>query len=720
MTEEVVEEPSQETERYELQAELEQRWELARREFFDFVGSGIVVIFTLDQVSGMQESGGRRGGPGVSLPQEIGVWLHVGEDGRVTGYTGKVEVGQGIRTSLTQVIAEELPVSIASIELVMGDTDISPFDSGTAGSRTTPIVAPQIRKVAAAAREILLDLAAQEVEVDRASLFLADGKVIQHGTDRVFSVAELVTGQKLLRAVGEETVGKSPAEWWATMPIPKLNAREMVTGRHRYTSDLKRPGMLYGKVLRAPSVNARRITLDTSAAEAIPNVTVIRDEDFVGVVAPDALTATRAIEAIHVEWEAIAGQPSTHEVYDHFRRNPSEVQGWGGSSTHTEGSVIDGLAESDHVLNSTYTVSYIAHAPLEPRAAVAEWSDDTENSKLTVWTGTQRPFGVRSELAEAFGISEGRIRVLVPDTGSGYGGKHTGDAAIEAARLARGASQPVKLVWTREEEFTYAYFRPAGVIDIRSGVRDNGMLTAWEHHNYNSGASAMRTLYRIPHQHIEFHPAKSPLRQGSYRALAATSNHFARECHMDELAYAVQMDPLAFRLKNLDDERLHAVLEAAAEKFVWNSTKPLPHHGFGIAGGHEKGSYVATCAEVVVDPETNAIQVIRAVTAFECGAIINPDNVRNQVDGAVIMGLGGALFERIQFADGKILNPSFSHYRLPRFSDIPTLETVLLDRKDLPSVGAGETPIVAIAPAISNAIFNATSIRLRSLPLAPR
>ncbi|MBC7807695.1 MAG: xanthine dehydrogenase family protein molybdopterin-binding subunit, partial [Akkermansiaceae bacterium] len=516
--------------------------------------------------------------------------------------------------------------------------------------------------------------------------------------------------------VGDEVVTKPATQWGGgDMPDPRANGRALVTGGHRYTSDIKRPGMLHGKVLRSPSVNARRLLLDTGAAETMPGATVVRDGDFVGAVAGDILTATRAVEAMRVEWEAADGQPSTHEVFDHLRNSSRDARLAGGDITsHTEGSVVEGLAAADRTIDSTYTVAYIAHAPLEPRAAVAEWND----GRLTVWTGTQRPFGVRGELAAAFGISEERVHVLVPDTGSGYGGKHTGEAAIEAARLARGAGRPVKLVWTRAEEFTHAYFRPAGVIDIRSGVTDDGTLTAWEHHNHNSGASAMRTLYNVPHQYMAFHPAQSPLRQGSYRALAATANHFARETHMDELAHAVGMDPLAFRLNNLQDDRLRAVLEAAAERFGWGTT-PRPDHGFGIAGGYEKGSYVATCAEVAVDTQTGAAKVVRAVTAFECGAIIHPDNVRSQVEGAVIMGMGGALFEYVDFADGKIRNPCFSRYRVPRFSDIPILETVLLDRKDLPTVGGGETPIVAIAPAIGNALFQATGTRLRSLPLMP-
>ena len=307
---------------------------------------------------------------------------------------------------------------------------------------------------------------------------------------------------------------------------------------------------------------------------------------------------------------------------------------------------------------------------------------------------------------------------MMPDTGSAYGGKHTGEAAIEAARLARAAKRPVKLVWTREEEFTWAYFRPAGVIEVSSGARNDGRIVAWEFHNFNSGSAGIRTYYDIANQRIEFHASHSPLRQGSYRALAATANHFARESFMDELAHTINMDPLAFRLKNLKNERLRAVFEAAAKKFGWGRTKPAGH-GFGMGGGFEKSGNVATCAEVAVDPQWGEVKVVRVVTAFECGAIVNPDNLRNQIEGSNIMGLGGALFESIEFENGQILNGRFSSYRVPRFSDVPVLETVLLDRKDIPSAGAGECPMVGLAPAIGNAIFDATGTRLRSLPMVP-
>jgi isoquinoline 1-oxidoreductase len=345
---------------------------------------------------------------------------------------------------------------------------------------------------------------------------------------------------------------------------------------------------------------------------------------------------------------------------------------------------------------------------------VAKWDGDN----LTVWTGTQRPFGVRGQLAEAFRIPEDQVRVLMPDTGSGYGGKHTGETAIEAARLARAAKRPVKVVWTREEEFAWAYFRPAGVMDVMSGVRADGTIAAWEFHNYNSGSAGIRSYYNIPNQRIAFHATRSPLRQGSYRALAATANHFARESHMDELAHALKMDSLEFRLKNLKDERLRAVFEAAAKKFDWGKTN-ASGQGFGMGGGYEKLGNIATFVEVNVDRTTGEVKVVRIVSAFECGAIVNPDNLRNQIEGSNVQGLGGALFEAIEFENGKILNGRMSEYRVPRFRDLPIIETVLLDRKDLPSAGAGECPIVGLAPAIANAIYQATGTRLRALPLVP-
>jgi nicotinate dehydrogenase subunit B len=314
-------------------------------------------------------------------------------------------------------------------------------------------------------------------------------------------------------------------------------------------------------------------------------------------------------------------------------------------------------------------------------------------------------------------LSPQQVRVIVPDTGSAYGGKHTGETAIEAARLAKAAGKPVKVAWTREEEFTWAYFRPAGVIDAKGGVRADGAIVAWEFDNYNSGPSAIRTPYDVPNQRIQFHSLESPLRQGSYRGLAATANHFARESHMDDLAHSVNMDPLEFRLKNLTDSRLRAVFEAAAEKFGWGRLKSSPGQGFGIAGGVEKGGYIATCAEVAI--ADGEVRISRVAAAWESGAVVNPSGLQNQISGSIMMALGGALFEAIHFANGRILNPQLSQYRVPRFSDMPRIQIEVLDRKDLPPAGAGETAIVGLAPAVGNAIFAATGVRVRSLPMVP-
>jgi isoquinoline 1-oxidoreductase len=654
-----------------------------RREFLALLGGGLIVF--VDEIEA-QESGrsGRRG----ETPQTIGAWLHIAEDGVVSVYTGKAEVGQNTRTALTQAAAEELSLPASSVRLVMADTDRTPWDAGTFGSQSTPRMAPQLRRAAAAARERLLDLAAAKWHADRALLVVANGEISHPTNGETLGFGELTKGKKVVESIGDPKIARPKGE-----AVPKVNGRDFVTGRHQYSSDVALPGMLFGRVVRPPSFGAKLVT-----AEAPPGATFVREGDFAGVTAATPQEADRLAAAVRAEWKA-APQISQRELFDHLKKTATA------RAPNARGSVEEALKSAAVKLSATYTVAYIAHAPLEPRAAVAEWGE----GKLTVWTGTQRPFGVRSELAQAFGLPEERVRVIVPDTGSAYGGKHSGEAAVEAARLAKAAGKPVKLVWTREEEFTWAYFRPAGVIEVSSGATRDGVLTAWEFINYNSGGSAIQPLYDIANQKVAFYPAQSPLKQGSYRALSATANHFARESHMDEIAAALKLDPVAFRLKNIKDGRLRGVLEAVAGKAPKNA---------GIACGFEKGSYVATAAQVA---EANGgIRVERLIVAFDCGPVVNPAHLRNQVEGGVLMGLGGALSEAIEFENGRILNPRFSRYRVPRFRDIPEIETILIDRKDVSSAGAGETPIVCLAPAIANAVARATGRRLRSMPMSLR
>jgi isoquinoline 1-oxidoreductase len=729
-----------ELERYELREELPYRFELDRRDFLKSLGGGLLVLYALDSAEA-QEPGqprrrggfGRDGGFGQGAPQDLAAWLHIDEDSQITVYTGKAEVGQNIRTSLSQVVAEELRTPLDSVKLVMADTQHVPFDMGTFGSMTTPRMSPVLRRTAATAREMLIDLAAEIWKTDRSQLTAADGRITNTKTKESLDFGKLTKGRKLTKTISDKSPMTAPAEWKvAGHSAAKVEGRAIVTGKHNYSSDIRLPGMLYGKVLRAPTFGATLTTVDTSKVKEMADVVVVHDGDFVGVAAPSDSQAAKALAAIRAEWKP--GPPiSAKTLFEDLKRPAPQEGGRGGGgfgrggggggegggrgvAGQQSGSIRDALASAEINLKATYTVAYIAHAPLEPRAAVATW----ENGKLTVWTGSQRPFGVRGDLAGSFRLADDAVRVIIPDTGAGYGGKHSSDAAIEAARLAKAAGRPVKRVWTREEEMTWAYFRPAGVIEISSGARRDGTLTAWEFHNYNSGGSGIHSPYEIANQHTAVHQSHSPLRQGSYRALASTANNFARESHMDDLARAAGLGPLEFRLMNLRDPRVRAVLEAAADAFGWRSYHKKDHHGMGIAAGTEKGGYVATCAEVAIDPSNGRVQVVRAVSAFECGAIINPDHLKNQVEGAMIMGLGGALFEEIEYDGGRILNARFSRYRVPRFRDTPELQVVLLDRKDLPPAGAGETPIIGIAPAIGNAIFDATGVRLRSLPMAPR
>jgi nicotinate dehydrogenase subunit B len=699
-----------EPDRLELFAPPQYRFDVRRRDFFRIVGTGLVVACSVRD-SAAQESGRARG---EALPTDLGAWLHIGGDGAVSVYTGKTEVGQNIRTSLTQAVSEELRVPAASIQLVMADTDKVPFDMGTFGSRTTPDMNLRLRRVASTARRVLTQRAAARFGVDAAQLEAGDGVIRHAASGRSVGIGDLVKDARLVETIEEGPLRK--AEEWDIQgkPLKKVNGAEFVTGRHEYTSDIVRPGMVYGAILRPPAPSAVLVTADTSAAEAMPGVRVVRDADFVGVTAPTRRGASRASEAIRAEWKQPA-EPSSSDVTDYFRKH-REPQAAGRTVVppHVTGSSADALKAADKVVSGTYTIAYIAHAPMEPRAAVAEWRD----GKLTVWTATQRPFGVRDELCEAFRLAPDKVRVIVPDAGSAYGGKHTGEAAVEAARLARAVGRPVKVAWSRADEFSNAYSRPGGVIDVKSGASTDGVVTAWEYDSYNAGPAAIRTIYTFANQRIEMHPTRSPLRVGSYRGLAATANHFVRETHLDEVAVALAIDPVELRIRNLSDPRQRAVLQAAADRAGWKSRKTGAGTGMGIACGFEKGSHVATVAEVEV-PSGGVVHLKRLVVAYECGAIVNPDGLRNQVEGAVIQGIGGALFERLHFENARVTNGRFEDYRVPRFADIPPIEIVLLDRKDLPSAGAGETPIVAVAPAIGNAIFAASGVRLRSMPLAP-
>ena len=688
-----------------------------RREFLEIAGAGLLIVAAAPLADAQR--GGGAGGAGT-----LETRLHIGEDGFITVLSGKIEEGQGALTELAMAAAEELRVPLDRVRMVMGDTDQTPNDGGTAGSGTTPRTAPLVRRAAATARGLLLAAAGrqfgQQSPVDAARLEVIEGAVQYAG--KKYGYADLARSPELAaayHAVLPANTTVTAAKDWQQLGKPqvRLDARDLVTGAHRFPSDIVRPGMLYGRVLRAPSYGATLDSVDLAEAKRMPGVTVVRDGGFVACAAPTTFAARKALAAIAAtaRWKTVE-QPSSDDLFAYLKQHarPQERP-----QAQVRGSVEKGLAEARIRLKASYQVPYVQHAPMEPRAAVAEWHD----GRLTVWTGTSNPASVRQQLAETLGVAQDRVRVLVPHFGGGFGGKHTGEAATEAARIARETGHPVAVQWTRAEEFMWAYFRPAALIEIEAGLDAGKAISAWDFTNYNSGASGLDTPYRIPNTRARFVASDAPLRQSSYRVLAATANNFAREAFTDELAEAAGKDPLEFRLAHLDNERMRNVLNAAAQRFGWveRRKKRRPGSGIGLACGTEKNSVVAACCEVEVDRASGVPRLIDVVQAFECGAILNPANLRSQVEGCVTMGVGPALREEILFKDGKITNGRFAAYRVPRFRDVPKLDVVLLARKDLESAGAGETPIIAIAPAIANAVFDATGKRVRSMPIrAPR
>lgn len=641
-----------EPERYELFEDPPYVFTLSRREFLG--AAGFLVCVSAAPAGWAQDA----------RPEAR---LHVADDGVVTVFTGKVEVGQGSRTEIAMAAAEELEIPLDRVRVVMADTGLVPNDGITAGSRTTPSTIPLVRKAAAAARKVMPD-----------SLHPA-------GRWRV--------------------LGKSHHQ---------LAAREIVTGAHRFPSDIVRPGMLFGSVLRPPAYGARLQSVNLEEAQKIAGVVAVHDGAFAGCAATTSLAARRGVDALaaNARWE-VSGHPSSEKLFEYLKSNVSKQRQ---PRVQTKGNVEEALPASARRLRGVYQVPYIQHAPMEPRAAVAEWND----GRLSVWTGTQNPFGVRDQLMQAFRLSADRVRVVVPDTGGGFGGKHSGEAAIEAARLAHAAGRAVSLRWTRTEEFTWAYFRPAGLFEIEAGLDSSGHIAAWDFANYNAGTAAIESPYDTSATRTRFYYCDSPLREGSYRGIAATANNFARECFIDELAGLAALDPLEFRLNNLRQDRLRQVLLDATGRFRWKERRRKGNWrtGVGLACGTEKGSFVAACAEVEATTGGVGFRVREICMAFECGTILNPANLQAQVEGSIIQGLGGALTEQVAFQNGKLTNGSFSRYRTPRFRDVPRIDILLAARRDVPPAGAGETPIIVVAPAIANAVFDASGKRTRALPIS--
>jgi nicotinate dehydrogenase subunit B len=623
-----------------------------RREFLKALGGGLFFLVTVR-----------------AQGQDVPVRVQVAEDGRYRAFTGKMEMGQGSRTLLTQAFAEELRVPVERVELVMGDTALCPDDGGTWSSLTSPQTVPVIRQAAAAVR-----------------------------------AARAGGGDALTAPSGWQTLGSS---------VRNVDSRAIVTGAKMYPTDVTVPGLLHAAVVRSPHHRASLTSFDASLAEKTPGATVLRDGDLLAVVAADVATARRAAARIRAEWkpEPLTPQDEWPRLYKEHAVAPVEQPRARYPPLLVRGDVDAGLAASARRRSSTYWLPPIAHVPLEPRAAVAAWDGDT----VTIRGGAQAPFLVRQEVAKALNVPEAQVRIIAMDSGGAFGGKQRGECEVEAARLARLAGAPVRVAWTREEEFTCSYTRPAGLLEIESGVDAAGRLTAMRFANYNSGAAGITPPYEIPHHWIGFYRTRSDVRQGSYRSLAAVANAFARESHMDEWAADLRVDPVEFRLRHMTDARLREIVERTAERFGWGRARTGRGRGTGMSCNIEKDARLALFVDVEVDG--TRVRVVRMVATGDFGAALNPDNLRNQMTGALVQGIGGALWERVTFNGTSQQTRRLSHYRVPRFSDVPEMDVQIVDRRDVAPAGAGESPITLTAPAIANAVFAATGQRRTTLPL---
>ena len=641
--------------------------------------------------------------------------LVITKEGKVIVFSGKVEYGQGIRSGFQLAVADELDVPLPAVHVVLGDTKMVPYDRGTTGSASTRTVGLQLRRAAATARDTLLNLAAQKWAVPNSELETKNGQVVRVAQrDQRISYAEILERQQLKISIPPDVKTKSP-ETFLLMGLDarRSDAQARVTGRAKYAQDIVAPGMLYGKVLRPPSYGARLSHLDTTRAERVPGVLkVVVEDDFVGVIAEREDIAGYALSAVNARWDEAESSSSDWDLPVLLRDRASEPV-----VVREEGSLQAGFAEADHILESVYFTPYVSNAAMEPATAVASWDKEA----LTVWCGDRSPFGVRDHLAEAFKLSVDTVRVIAPEVGGAFGTKGSFGIAHEAARLSKSVGRPVRISLTRQEEFIWSTVRPAALIEIRSGFKSDGTITAWEYSAYHAGETAFRgqrgsdTPYNTSNVRIVTANSEAPLRSGSYRSLGGALNHFAREVHVDEIAAALNMDPVKLRFLNLTHPRLRGVLTEAVSRFGWEHPREGKPVGYGVAIGYDVGSYVAECVELVV--EDKDVHIRRVTAGFDCGLVLNPDAVQNQVEGSIMMGIGTALWEAMEFHGGRPLNPSFARYRVPRITDLPEIEVVLVGDPVNVSTGAGEPGIVPIAAAVANAVYDATGKRIPQLPI---
>lgn len=687
---------------------------LNRRQFLQALGGGIIIFFSQGTLPAQE----RRAPGAQQLPSDFNAYLRIAPDGQVSCFTGKIEMGQGIVTSLAQILAEELDVSVASVDMVMGDTDLCPWDNGTFGSLTTRFFAPPLREAAAEARAVLIELAAERLGVDKARLVVKNGVVKDraNGKKRV-TFGQLAQGKSIERHVTPKPPVKKVAQYAVVgKHTPMKDATVKVTGKAQYAGDIRLPGMLCASILRPPAHGAKLKHVDTSAVEADKEVRLVQDGDLIAVLHRHPDVAAKALPRIKAEWDVPQSGLDPKTIHAHLLSVAPE-----GEVVSQGGDLKEGQRLAQKTYDATFYDNYMAHATIETHTAVAK----PEGDRMIVWASTQRPFGAKEEVARALAISPQKVRIMTPFVGAGFGGKSMNRQAVEAARLAKLTGQPVQVAWSRKEEFFYDSFRPAAIGKVQAGVDGANRIAFFAYDVYFAGPRDATQIYAIPnhrelsHGHYTGIPGAHPFATGPWRSPGANFNVFARECHLDAMAAALFLDPLEFRLQNLTDRRMLRVLEVAATRFGWKKGTAPSGRGIGLACAVDAGTYVVGMGEVEVDRATGRVKVKRIVCAQDMGVIINPEGATTQIEGSLTMGMGQALTEEVRFKGGMILDENFDTYEIPRFSWLPKIETVLVDNPDVPPQGGGEPPIVVVAALIGNAIFDATGARLFELPMTP-
>ncbi|HLP73771.1 MAG TPA: molybdopterin cofactor-binding domain-containing protein [Bacteroidales bacterium] len=686
-----------------------------RRDFLKYLGGGMVIIFT--PLTGCRKAGSPSL-PLDSLPDDFNAFLHISEDGMVTCYTGKIEMGQGPLIALAQMMADELDVAFENVKMVMGDTDLCPWDGGTWGSTSIREFGPEMRKAAAKAREILLQTASKKLEVPVEQLQVVNGVVSDtKDNSKSISYAGLTKGKRIQESViGNPKVKEAKDFKVIGKPHHRVDAIQKVTGEAKYAGDFKFPGMLFARIVRPVQYGAKLISADTSEAEKIGGIRVVRDKELVALLHEDRDTVDQAIVKVKAEFAPVQIDVNTANVRDHYLRSAKK-----GNVINNKGDIEAGRKGSAKVIESVYYDGYVSHSPIEPHAAVATM----EGEKITVWVSAQTPFLVRDQICQELGTTPDKVRVIIPFVGGGFGGKGDNPQAVVAARLTKAAGKPVMVTWARDEEFFFDTLRPAALNIVKSGIDKNGKITFWDFSTYYCGDRGAETIYDVPHQKTtvydqgEGDPQVHPFATGPWRAPGNSNNTFAREMQICRMAAAAGTDQVEFRLNNLKDERMIPVLKAVAEKFGYTPAKGPSGRGYGIALGTDVDTFVAVMVEVKVDKNTGHVQVVRASCAQDMGMCVNPLGTLMQIEGCITMGMGYSLSEELDFEGGNMLTQNWDTYNIPKFSWVPDIDAVILDRMDQPPHGGGEPAIICMGGAIASAIFDATGAVLYDMPMTP-